>query len=188
LVLFENQPPDLAWHPMPLDWKMPNGLVELRVARGTLVPPTLHKGLVPSVAPMRLKAEPNNQEGPPVVATQAESLDHPLLSAISTFDNDDENGDGDDGNGDDDDCAWMSDAVARKRALRMKRNRQSAATSRDRKRRYICDLEQQVDELTATVKTLREENSLLSLLNLQPVQNVLDDRSSPVSIDAPLFL
>jgi hypothetical protein len=187
-VLFENQPPDLAWHPMPLDWKMPNGLVELRVARGTLVPPAalrvppaLHKGLVPSVAPMRLKAEPNNQEGPPVVATQAESLDHPLLSAISTFDNDDENGD-------DDDCAWMSDAVARKRALRMKRNRQSAATSRDRKRRYICDLEQQVDELTATVKTLREENSLLSLLNLQPVQNVLDDRSSPVSIDASLFL
>ena len=188
LILFEDHPPELAWHPMPIDWRLPSGLVEFRIARGTLVPlaslrvpPMLCRLLVPSVAPMRLKSEPNNQEN---------QVGHPFLAALNIFDTDDdnkrrfngdengddENGDdenGDDENGDDgDDYACKPDAAERKKALRMKRNRESAATSRDRKRRYIFDLEQQVYALTATVKTLREENSLLSLLNLQPA----DDR------------
>ena len=45
-----------------------------------------------------------------------------------------------------------------KTQVRMQRNRQSAATSRDRKRKYVSYLEQQVNELERTVTLLRNEN------------------------------
>lgn len=45
-----------------------------------------------------------------------------------------------------------------KREMRMQRNRASAATSRERKRKYVSYLEQQVCELERTVELLRQEN------------------------------
>ena len=40
----------------------------------------------------------------------------------------------------------------------MQRNRESAATSRERKRKYVAYLEQHVDELERKVELLRNEN------------------------------
>ncbi len=54
-----------------------------------------------------------------------------------------------------------------KKHQRMLRNRQSAATSRERKRKYIQDLEDRVDELTKVVRTLQEENKLMRFLDLR---------------------
>ena len=45
-----------------------------------------------------------------------------------------------------------------KAEARMQRNRESAATSRERKRKYVTYLEQQVGELERTVELLRNEN------------------------------
>jgi len=45
-----------------------------------------------------------------------------------------------------------------KTEARMQRNRESAATSRERKRKYVTYLEQQVGELERTVELLRNEN------------------------------
>lgn len=54
-----------------------------------------------------------------------------------------------------------------KKHQRMMRNRQSAATSRERKRKYIQDLECRVDELTKVVRALQEENALMRFLELR---------------------
>ena len=45
-----------------------------------------------------------------------------------------------------------------KKMTRMQRNRQSAATSRERKRKYIADLEAHIAHLEHNVKLLRDEN------------------------------
>ncbi len=65
------------------------------------------------------------------------------------------------------------DLAHEKRMTRMHRNRVSAATSRERKRKYIASLEDQVHELNETVKKLCAENSLLRALDLCPEENAL---------------
>lgn len=191
LILFEDTAPDLGWPAIPMEWQSPLGLIELCVGKGTLVPfeslkarsprttPVLCEVLVPSV-PMRLTISPEDvEELPALEAVKAEpseflAADTHLLASLDVFGTKDL---------DDEDDAELGE-VARKKARRMQRNRESAATSRDRKRKYINDLENQVYELTQTVHTLREENALLNLLNLRPTQSMLADRASPVSIKA----
>jgi len=190
LILFEDAAPDLNWLALPTEWESPLGVVELCVGKGTLVPsgslkmrssiatPVLCKVLVPSV-PMRLKISPEDVAEVPVLEavkdepSEADVPDHQFLASLDVFDTKElDKNDAD------------LDEVARKKARRMQRNRESAATSRDRKRKYISDLENQVYELTQTVHTLKEENALLNLLHLRPAQNMLQDRASPVSVKA----
>lgn len=192
LILFDDVVPDLGWPAIPAEWQSPLGLVELCVGKGTLVPfeslkvrcprttPLLCEVLVPSV-PMRLTISPEDEEELP--ALEAVKVDpgesvlpdaHPFAS-LNVFDTKELD--------EEEECVEREEA-ARKKARRMQRNRESAATSRDRKRKYINDLEKQVYDLTQTVHTLREENALLNLLNLRPAQNMLADRASPVSIKA----
>ena len=54
---------------------------------------------------------------------------------------------------------------------RMARNRASAATSRERKRKYIEDLEYQVGQLEWQVCSLYEENRLWQSLELPPLDD-----------------
>ncbi len=53
-----------------------------------------------------------------------------------------------------------------KKACRMQRNRESAATSRERKRKYIAELEQQVNMLECTVQQLQHENGFWRSLEI----------------------
>merc|ERR1719155_401698 len=53
------------------------------------------------------------------------------------------------------------DPAEAKRVKRMRRNRESAAMSRERKKQYIETLEQKVASLQETVKKLRAENHAL---------------------------
>jgi hypothetical protein len=50
--------------------------------------------------------------------------------------------------------------------VRKQRNRESAATSRERKRQYISNLENQVDTLEQQVQTLQQENAFWKSLGL----------------------
>lgn len=50
----------------------------------------------------------------------------------------------------------------------MQKNRESAATSRERKRKYISELEQQVCDLEREVGVLNEENEFWKQLELPP--------------------
>ena len=190
LILFDDIAPDLNWPALPAEWQSPLGLVELCVGKGTLVPsgslkmrcssakPMLCEVLVPSV-PMRLKISPEDVAEVPVLEavkdepSEADVPDHQFLASLDVFDTKELEKDASD-----------LDEAARKKARRMQRNRESAATSRDRKRKYISDLENQVYELTQTVHNLKEENALLNLLHLRPTQNMLQDRTSPVSVKA----
>ena len=86
--------------------------------------------------------------------------DHPSLASLDDIDSVD---------GDDERQAVdHHNMMGARQARRMQRNRESAATSRDRKRKYISDLENQVLELTRTVQTLRQESDFWKLLDLKP--------------------
>ena len=86
--------------------------------------------------------------------------DHPSLASLDDIDSVDGDGERQ--------AVDLHNMMNARQARRMQRNRESAATSRDRKRKYIADLENQVLELTRTVQTLKQESDFWKLLDLKP--------------------
>ena len=91
----------------------------------------------------------------------------------------------------DDDMDAGVDAVTAKRLKRMQRNRVSAASSRERKRQHIENLEGKVKELSAELEELRQENEQLrktygaaAAFDAPPVVPIAD----PASLDLGSFL
>ena len=176
LVVFEKPPPKcVPWTTLDPALVDDNGMVQLCVSKGTAVPIHHVKGRervefmarkpestsssataspVPSRAsspePLNLLDAPDPPDAPPptlcevimpsvlmqLANTTVPSMDSPPSSPTPT----------------------PTSPPLNKRETRMQRNRQSAATSRERKRKYITYLEQQVGELERTVELLRNEN------------------------------
>ena len=109
---------------------------------------------------------------PPLAPLAPSACDHPALAPLDAIGAEEE---------EEEHAPPSSD----KKALRMMRNRASAASSRERKRKYIETLEQQVDELSRIVKTLQEENTFWKVLDL-PAEagHVSSAETSPVSVCA----
>ena len=147
LIIFEAEPPpDIVWTPVDDELVDNNGMVQMCVCKGTVVPlkyvhlrnkrrrspppdagsetPTLCEVIVPS-ALVTVKQEPIS----PV------SLPSPPPSPSPT-------------------------------ETRKQRNRESAAKSRIQKRQYISSLEKRVDALTHAVRVLTEENQFWKSLGL----------------------
>ena len=190
LVLFESEAPSSpTLTDVPSKWLSDQGSVLFTVSRGTLVPlvnpdmrhlpekeaPTLSDVLVPSVA-MRLAMplveelsekeeelsdeddeDDEDEEAPP--APEVACDNHPNLAPLEELSLLEELKP----------LEQLSTAYQEDRKYhRMMRNRAAAASSRERKSRYIRKLETQVDELTRVVHKLREENCLLYFLDLKP--------------------
>ena len=190
LVLFESEAPSSATlTDVPSKWLSDQGSVLFTVSRGTLVPlvnpdmrhlpekeaPTLSDVLVLSVA-MRLAMplveelsekeeelsdeddeDDEDEEAPP--APEVACDNHPNLAPLEELSLLEELKP----------LEQLSTAYQEDRKYhRMMRNRAAAASSRERKSRYIRKLETQVDELTRVVHKLREENCLLYFLDLKP--------------------
>ena len=188
LVLFEGRAPfSLEWTDVPSEWLSDQDAVVFTVSRGTLVPlvnpdtrhlpekeaPTLSDVLVPSVT-MRLAMplveelseeeveddedeDDEDEEAPP--APEVACDNHPNLAPLEELSLLEELKP----------LEQLSTAYQEDRKYhRMMRNRAAAASSRERKSRYIRKLETQVDELTRVVHKLREENCLLYFLDLKP--------------------
>ena len=187
LVLFEMEPPSSpTLRDVPSKWLSDQGSVLFTVSRGTLVPlanpdtrhlpekvaPTLSYVLVPSVA-MRLAMplaeevsekeeelsdeDEEDEQAPP--APEVAWDNHPNLAPLEELSLLEELKP----------LEQLSTAYQNDRKYhRMMRNRAAAASSRERKSRYIRKLETQVDELTRVVHKLREENCLLYFLDLKP--------------------
>jgi hypothetical protein len=200
LVVFAEAAPSLEWPPLPEEWISEDGHVHLFVSKGTLVPTQLRRRcmlaqvIVPS-ALMQITVPVLGKEGvvfetgsgedeevdedeemltleevlrasepPPVDVDDAS--DHFALAPLAEVGNDSS----DSGSTN---ASSPVDEEDQKRIKRMMRNRQSAAVSRERKRRYIESLEDQVDRLTSVVKKLCAENSLLRVLDLCPEEEAL---------------
>ena len=188
LVIFKGKPPSsIEWPPLPPIWISKEGDVRLCVAKGTLTPtasleryegraarilampnevraariiakPKLHPVLASAVEEAFPALEVSADESQP--STQNED-DHPSLASLDDIESVD----------DDDDERQAIDhnnVMGARQVRRMQRNRESAATSRNRKRKYIADLENQVLELTRTVQTLREESDFWQFLDVKP--------------------
>jgi len=156
LIIFETEPPsDIAWTPVDDELVDGNGMVQMRVCRGTVVPihyvktrgpkrarhapldagsdtPTLCEVIVPSSMVAQFANEPHIKDEipspPPSPSSPPES---PSLSET-----------------------------------RKLRNRKSAAKSRIMKQRYIASLEQKVHVLSQTVHALTEENQFWKSLGI----------------------
>ena len=83
-------------------------------------------------------------------------MNHCSLAPLEAFDVDDN-----------DRMEPREDPDEAKRQKRMQRNRESAATSRERKRKYIAYLEEQVCQLERTVDVLQTENSFWRSLGVE---------------------
>ena len=177
LVVFEKPPPKcVPWTTLDPAFVDDNGMVQLCVSKGTAVPIHHIKGrervefmarkpasptsptssASSSPVPSRASSpEPPDAPDPPDVPdpptlcevimpsvlmqlanTTVPSMDSPPSSPAPT----------------------PTSLPLSKQEARMYRNRQSAATSRERKRKYVTYLEQQVSELERTVELLRQEN------------------------------
>ena len=195
LVVFEYPPPDMDWPPVPKGWVSEDAHVHLFVSKGTLVPTGLRRVqlaqvIVPSALmniampppineeyapPLSLVAEEANEEEEEeeadaaadvqVVEVEAED-EHFALAPLSTFSSDASSDGTSVASSPTPFASAAMQSAHEKRMTRMMRNRKSAATSRERKRKYIASLEDQVDELNKVVKKLSAENSLLRSLDL----------------------
>ena len=199
LVIFETAAPAMDWPPLPQSWVSDDGHVHLFLSKGTLVPTELRRCTVAQVvvpsslmriaagvsaeqelvippSPFREQEAAVEQEGE-VEIVEVEAVDeHFALAPLSAFDDNDD--DGSPAASSSDGASVVSsptpiNAAMDKRMTRMMRNRQSAATSRERKRKYIASLEDQVNDLSNQVKKLCEENSLLRAANLCPDEHTL---------------
>ena len=199
LVIFETVVPAMDWPPLPQSWISDDGHVHLFLSKGTLVPTVLRRLTVAQVVVpsslMRVVMQPPTEGKPSLPSSpvrvqegeeeeeeeeeeeivEVEAVDeHFALAPLSAFDEDDDSPAPSSSNGASESSSPTPlDALAQKRMRRMMRNRQSAATSRERKRKYIASLEDKVDELSNFVKKLREENSLLRAANLCPDEHAL---------------
>jgi hypothetical protein len=169
LVIFSEEPPALDWLPVPEGWA-DGGCVALVVSKGTLVPmPTLQRGggakrrAAPSVAVnkyrrvhMRLRAPtPQTLVNEPASATSTcdDANGLPPLSELG-FDLPDVD---------------IEAKQSLRHDTRMRRNRESAAVSRERKRKHIIGLEAQVRNLEEQVAALQGENYLLRVSAVETV-------------------
>ena len=208
LVIFKGTPPSsIEWPPLPPSWISKEGNVRFCVAKGTLTPtvsleryegraarvlaipneiraariiamPKLHPVLASAVEEAFPALEVSADESQP--STYNED-DHPSLASLGDIESADD---------DDDERRTVDDKnlMSARHMRRMQRNRESAATSRNRKRKYIEDLEHQVLELKRTVQTLKEESDFWQLLDLKPEKIVGPDalhvQRDQASVDA----
>ena len=183
LVLFDGEPPLLAWPPLPKAWLTPEGDgVPLCVSRGTLVPIAVAGMRVPSEEPLRsvtlrlqMSADAVEEAAAAQAAPPPSACDHPALAPLDAIGAEEE----------EEEEEARASHPSDKKAMRMMRNRASAASSRERKRKYIEALEQQVDELSHIVKTLQEENTFWKVLDLPTDGGCVPSmETSPVSVCA----
>ena len=198
LVVFEEAPPaHLPWEPLPPNLVIDNDCVQFSVSRGTVVPTLIegtgHGARCTRIAPTppasprsssppaspRSSSPPTSPSRPPTPELEALfpepptpamvlvpsvlvklKSEPPQREAVPAL------------------CSTDSDSpppyemtAEEKAARRMARNRASAATSRERKRKYIEELEQQVGQLEWQVYALYEENRLWQSLELPPLDD-----------------
>ena len=192
LVLFDAEPPPLAWPPLPEAWLTPEGDgVSLCVSRGTLVPTAVAGMRVPSEESLRsvtLRLQMStNAVAEAAAAAEAtmvplalapSACDHPGLAPLDAIGAEEEEQEEEGAN-------TRPPPVSDKKTQRMMRNRASAASSRERKRKYIEHLEEQVDELSRVVQTLQEENTFWKVLDLPTEDGCVPSmETSPVSVCA----
>ena len=211
LVVFKGTPPSsIEWPPLPPSWTSKEGNIRFCVAKGTLTPTVSLERYEDRAA--RIMAVPNEirvariiakPKLHPVLASAVEEAfpafelsadesqpsthngdDHPSLASLDDI----ESADDDDDDDDERQTVDHNNVMDARHMRRMQRNRESAATSRNRKRKYIADLEHQVLELKRTVQTLRDESDFWQLLDLKPEKIVGPDalhvQRDQASVDA----
>ena len=165
LVVFQDVAPDFPWAPLPDDFVIEDGCLLLSVVRGTIVPALKEDHERPRVRAARLppssppsspsSSAPPSSSSPPMSPTPEPPTPSTVLIPSVLI--------------------RLRDSPIESEALtincsrierRMQKNRESAATSRERKRKYISELEQQVCDLEREVGVLNEENEFWKQLEL----------------------
>jgi len=188
LVVFEEAPPThLPWDPLPANLVIDNDCVQFSVSRGTVVPTlvegTGHGARCTRIAPTpptspRTPSPPDSPSRPPTPELEPLFPVPPTLttvlvpSVLMKLDGTSPKCEAVPALSTDCDSPMPEEMTAEEKAQRrMLRNRASAATSRERKRKYIEQLEHQVDHLEWQVYMLYEENRLWQSLELPPLDD-----------------